>query len=112
MFLGIGAYVPRGFPLYADRRSGQAGTGGARSWAIRARIGPKIRRDTATSAIWNVKSRPWLTILAPILTNFFRSVVNDQCSSFCDYVTVSFGSPPDHQAVHLASRLSVFSARL
>jgi hypothetical protein len=37
-FLGIKAHVPRGFPLYADRRSGQAGTGGARGQAIRARI--------------------------------------------------------------------------
>ncbi len=50
-FLVIKAHVPSGFPLPADRRSGQAGTGGARSRAIRARICPNIRRDTATSAI-------------------------------------------------------------
>ncbi len=48
------AHVSRGFPLDADRRVGQAGTGGARSRAMRARICPNIRPDTATSAIWNV----------------------------------------------------------
>ncbi len=53
-FLVIRAHVSRGFPLPADRRSGQAGTGGARSKAIRARICPNIRRDTAASANWNV----------------------------------------------------------
>ena len=31
-----------------------AGTGGARSRAMRARICPNIHLDTATSAIWNV----------------------------------------------------------
>ncbi len=50
--LVIKAHVSRGFPLDADRRSGQAGTGGARSRAIHARICPTIRRDTATSAVW------------------------------------------------------------
>ena len=47
----IKAHVARGFPLDADRRVGQAGTGGARSRAIRSRIRPIIRRDMATSAI-------------------------------------------------------------
>ena len=47
----IVALNPEGSPR--DRRSGQAGTGGARSRAIRARICPNIRPDTATSAIWN-----------------------------------------------------------
>ena len=37
-FLVIKTHVPCGFPLAADRRSGQAGTGGARGRAIRARI--------------------------------------------------------------------------
>lgn len=53
-FLVIKAQVSCGFPLNDDRRSDQAGTGGARSRAIRARICPNIRPDTATSAIWNV----------------------------------------------------------
>ena len=53
-FLVIKAHVFGGFPLDADRRVGQAGTGGARSRAIRPRICPNIRPDTATSAIWNV----------------------------------------------------------
>ena len=51
---GIKAHVSRGFPLDADCRVGQAGTGSARSRAMRARICPNIRPDTATSAIWNV----------------------------------------------------------
>ena len=54
MFLVIKAPVSRNVPLHTDRRSGQAGSGGARSRAIRARICPNIRRDTATATIWNV----------------------------------------------------------
>ena len=50
----IKAHLSRGFHLSDDRRSGQAGTGGARSRTIRARICPNIRPDTATSAIWKV----------------------------------------------------------
>ncbi len=38
VFLVIKAHLSSGIPLHADRRSGQAGTGGARSRAIRARI--------------------------------------------------------------------------
>ncbi len=53
-FIVIQAHISRGFGLHADRRSGHAGAGGARSRAMRARICPNIRRDTATSAIWNV----------------------------------------------------------
>ena len=76
----IEAHVSRSFPLDDDRRMVQAGAGGARSRAIRHRIYPNIRRDTATSAIWNVTLRPWLTIFAPILISFSRSVVSDQCA--------------------------------
>jgi hypothetical protein len=32
---------------------------------------------TATSAKWNVTYRPWHTTLAPILTSFSCSIVND-----------------------------------
>ena len=39
-----------GFSSDDGRRIDQAGTGGPRSLAIRARICPNIRRDTATSA--------------------------------------------------------------
>ena len=46
----IKAQLSPGVPLNDDRRSGQAGTGGARNRVIRARICPNIRRDTATSA--------------------------------------------------------------
>jgi hypothetical protein len=44
-------------PVFADRirfLRPHAGTGGARSRAISVRISANIRRDTATSAIWNV----------------------------------------------------------
>ena len=44
-------------------------------------ISRNICRDTATSAIWKVIQRPRLTIFAPILTSFSRSVVSDQCSN-------------------------------
>ncbi len=57
-FIVIQAHVSRGFRLPADRRSGQTGIGGARNRAMRARICPNIRRDTATSANWNVTYRP------------------------------------------------------
>ncbi len=54
VFLVIKAHVSCNFRFDTNRRSGQAGTGGARSRTIHARICPNIRRDTATSAIWNV----------------------------------------------------------
>lgn len=47
------AHLSRG-PDLDDVGFDQAGTGGARRRAIRARICPNIRPDTATSAIWNV----------------------------------------------------------
>ncbi len=50
----IQAHVSGGFRLPADRRSGQTGIGGARNRAMRARICPNIRRDTASLAICNV----------------------------------------------------------
>ena len=34
---------------------------------------------TATSAIWKITYREWVTTFAPILINFYRSVVSDQC---------------------------------
>ncbi len=37
-FLVIKTHLPCAFRLAAERRSGQAGTGGARGWAIRAGI--------------------------------------------------------------------------
>src|SRR6516165_10851576 len=54
-----------------------AGAGGARSRAISDRMSANICRDTATSAIWNVMYRPWLTTLAPILISFSRRLVSD-----------------------------------
>ena len=53
VFPVIEAHLSRGFPL-GNGRVDQAGTGGARSRTIRARICPNIRPDTATSAIWKV----------------------------------------------------------
>ncbi len=60
----IRAHVSRGFPL-SNSRMDQAGTGGARSRTIRARICPNMRADTATSAVWKVRkaerlAREWL----------------------------------------------------
>jgi hypothetical protein len=40
------------------------GAGGARSRAISDRVSANICRETATSAIWNVTYRPWLTTFA------------------------------------------------
>jgi len=40
-----------------------------------------IWRDTATSAIWNVTSRPWRTTLAPTLISFSRKLVSDHGSA-------------------------------
>ena len=50
-FLVIKAHVSCHFRFDTNRGSGQAGTGGARSRTIRARICPNMRRDTATSAV-------------------------------------------------------------
>ncbi len=46
-------HLSRGFHLH-DGDMDQAGAGGARRWAMRARICPNILADTATSAIWKV----------------------------------------------------------
>ncbi len=54
-----------------------------------------ICRDTATSAVWNVTYRPWLTIFAPISATFSRSVVSDQCSMSCGKANDRFGSFAD-----------------
>ena len=88
VFPFIKAHVLHGFPLPTDRRSSQTGTGSTRNQAIRARIRPNIRPDTATSAIWKVMQRPWRTILAPILTSFSLSVVRDQCAIACGRASV------------------------
>ena len=53
---------PRPLRHVPDGRSGNAG---AISDGMSANICPGI----ATPAIWNVTQRPWLTALAPILTN-------------------------------------------
>ena len=72
--------------------SAYAGAGLRRKSSIKAKIFWNKFLDTATSANWNVTYRPWLTIFAPIFTNFSRSVVSDQCSTFCGSVNVSYGS--------------------
>ena len=58
-----------------------AGTGLRRRSSIRLRIFRNSSLGTATSANWDVTYRPWRTTLAPILTSFSRSVVNDQRST-------------------------------
>jgi hypothetical protein len=55
-----------------DRSFRHAGAGGARSWEINDRMSANICRDIATSAIWNVMERPWLTTFAPTLISFSR----------------------------------------
>ncbi len=61
--------------------SAYAGAGLRRRSSIKLKIFWNKLLDTATSANWNVTYRPWLTTLAPIFTNFSRSVVSDQCSA-------------------------------
>jgi hypothetical protein len=58
-----------------------AGAGGARSRAISDRISWNICRGTATSAIWKVTYRPWLTTFAPILISFSRKLVSGHGSA-------------------------------
>ncbi len=53
-FLVIKAHAPRGYPHPAGSGKDHAGTGGARSRAIRAGFRPNIPPDTATSTIGNV----------------------------------------------------------
>ena len=47
----IKAHASRGFPLDADRRSGQAGTGGARNRTIRLDSGDTAWMLTATALV-------------------------------------------------------------
>jgi hypothetical protein len=54
-------------------------SGLARSRAMRRRISRNSWRGIATSAIWNVTYFACCVTLAPIFTNFSRSVVSDQC---------------------------------
>ena len=79
-------------PALSNDRMDQADTGGARRPAACAGICPNIRPDTATSVIWNVTSRLWRTILAPILISSSLSVVSDQCYASSDTADFSFGS--------------------
>jgi len=37
------------------------------------------RLATATTAIWKIAYREWVTTLTPILVSFYRMVVSDQC---------------------------------
>ena len=53
--------------------------GDGRSTAMAARVCRDRLRDTMASAIWKVIDRPWRTILAPIFTSRWRSVVIDHC---------------------------------
>ncbi len=75
------------------RRHG--GKGAGRSPSMRRRVFRNSSLGTATSANWNVTYPPWLTTLAPILVSFSRSVVMDQCSTFCGSANVSYGSFAD-----------------
>ncbi len=68
------------------------GKGAGRSPSMRRRIFRNSSLGTATSASWKVTYRPWLTTLAPILTSFSRSVVNDQCSTSFGTANFSFAS--------------------
>ncbi len=53
--------------------------GGTPNRWIRSKIAANNSRGTATSAIWKITYRELVTTLAPILINFSRSVVSDQC---------------------------------
>ncbi len=66
--------------------------GGGRRSAIKPRTCANRARDTAISASWNVTYRPWRTTLAPILTSFCRSIVNDQRSASSGGAHVACGS--------------------
>ena len=70
-----------------------AGAGGARSRAISDRISWNICRGTATSAIWKVTYRPWLTTLAPILISFSRKLVSDHGSAVFGMASVRMKLP-------------------
>ena len=66
--------------LFCRRREGHIGTGDTgTSREIRRRMVLNSCREMATSAIWNVTYRAWVTTLAPILISFSLKVVIDQC---------------------------------
>ncbi len=84
------------------------GKGAGRISSIRLGIFRNSSLGTTTSANWNVTYRPWLTTLAPIFTNFSRSVVSDQLSASSDTADYSFGSKvPVHQGCHPSPKLRV-----
>ena len=70
--------------------SAYAGAGLGRRSSIRLMIFRNRSLDTATPASWKVTLRPWLTTFAPILINFSRSFVNDQCPTSSDSADFSF----------------------
>ncbi len=61
-----------------DRRHRHAGTGGARSRWMAARMRVNRAPPTAASAGWNVMARAWRTTRAPILMRRVRRLVSDQ----------------------------------
>jgi hypothetical protein len=61
--------------------------------AISYRMSTNIRRGTATSAIWKVTQRPWLTTYAPILISFSRRLVSDRGSAVFGIASVRMKSP-------------------
>ena len=77
--------VPAMSPVYT-------GAGLGRRSSISRRIFRNRSLGTATSADCNVTYRPWLTTLAPIFTNFSRSVVSDQWSDSSGNANDRFGS--------------------
>ena len=59
-------------------RQGHPGTvSGCRNRRIHSRIAANIWGETATSYIWKITYRAHVTIFAPILMSFSRSVVSD-----------------------------------
>jgi hypothetical protein len=70
-----------------------AGAGGARNRTISDRMSANICRDTATSALWQVTYRPWVTTFAPILISFSRKLVNDHLSAAFGIASVRIKLP-------------------
>jgi hypothetical protein len=81
--LGFSGFSTRARRKAVHRHVGPShvGAGGSlgRSSRIRCRISANSSLGTATSAIWNVTYRAWVTIFAPILTSFSLRLVSDQC---------------------------------
>jgi hypothetical protein len=70
--------------------------GGIANRAIRSRIAANNRRDTATSASWNVTYLACRVTLAPILTSLSRNVVSEaqwQRSNEVLLPTIPVGEP-------------------